>query len=160
MRTILASFALLAPIVVGQGFTTVPIQGTHNIQTNLINIVPTGTFTPNNSLGSPFSISSAAGNCGPAGNAPCNYFDGFTGAGKSVTFTVSVPNATDVYTLMNTYFPPAGALIATVKFVAPNYTGLYQFNATVANAASGNAPVVFTLNGSNGTQTLYLAVQD
>jgi hypothetical protein len=65
-----------------QTFTYVPIPGTHNIQTNLINTFPTGIFTANNTLATPFNISSAPGNCGPADNAPCNYYDGFTGSGK------------------------------------------------------------------------------
>jgi uncharacterized protein (TIGR03437 family) len=43
--------------------------------------------------------------------------------------------------------------------LAPNYTGLYQFNITVPNVPPGNAvPLTFTVAGVNGTQTLYIAV--
>lgn len=41
--------------------------------------------------------------------------------------------------------------------LAPGYTGLYQFNLTMPSVASGNAAVAFTLNGTTGTQTLYIA---
>jgi uncharacterized protein (TIGR03437 family) len=100
-------------------YTYVPIPGNENIQTELISAFPTGAFTANNALATPFSISSAAGNCGTAKNAPCNYYDGFgsSGNGKSITLNVSVVNPTDVYTLMNAYSPPAGQQIASIKFV-------------------------------------------
>jgi uncharacterized protein (TIGR03437 family) len=43
--------------------------------------------------------------------------------------------------------------------LAPNYTGLYQFNVTVPNAPANNAlPLSFNLGGAPGTQTLYIAV--
>jgi uncharacterized protein (TIGR03437 family) len=43
--------------------------------------------------------------------------------------------------------------------LAPNYTGLYQFNVVVpANIGSGDAPLTFAVGGVAGTQTLYLAV--
>ena len=102
-----------------QTFSYVPIPGTHNIQTNLINTFPTGTFIANNTLATPFNISSAPGNCGTANNAPCNYYDGFgsTGSGKSLTLNVSIAGPTDAYTLMNAYGPPAGQQIATIQFV-------------------------------------------
>jgi uncharacterized protein (TIGR03437 family) len=44
--------------------------------------------------------------------------------------------------------------------LAPSYTGLYQFNLTVPNVASGNQPLTFTVDGVAGTQTLYVAVQN
>jgi uncharacterized protein (TIGR03437 family) len=58
-----------------------------------------------------------------------------------------------------------GALLANERRpgggLAPDYTGLYQFNITVPNGAAGNAvALTFTLNGVPGTQTLYLAVQN
>ena len=41
----------------------------------------------------------------------------------------------------------------------PDYVGLYQFNIVVpAVAASNAAPLTFTLGGTNGTQTLYIAI--
>jgi uncharacterized protein (TIGR03437 family) len=43
--------------------------------------------------------------------------------------------------------------------LAPNYTGLYQFNVVVPNIAANNAlPLSFNLGGVKGTQTLYIAV--
>lgn len=42
--------------------------------------------------------------------------------------------------------------------LAPNYTGLYQFNIMVPSVAAGTLPIAFTLGGAAGTQTLYLAV--
>ena len=41
--------------------------------------------------------------------------------------------------------------------LAPDFTGLYQFNVTVPSVAPGNAVLTFTLNGVSGTQTLYIA---
>jgi len=52
---------------------------------------------------------------------------------------------------------PAAAQYAGL---APGYVRLYQFNVVVpAIAANNAAPVTFTVNGTAGTQTLYLAVQ-
>ncbi len=42
--------------------------------------------------------------------------------------------------------------------LAPDYTGLYQFNLTVPTAPAGNAALTFTLNGTAGTQTLYIPI--
>jgi uncharacterized protein (TIGR03437 family) len=42
--------------------------------------------------------------------------------------------------------------------LAPSYTGLYQFNIVVPDVPSGNQPLTFTVDGINGTQTLYVAV--
>jgi uncharacterized protein (TIGR03437 family) len=54
-----------------------------------------------------------------------------------------------------------GIAAALYACLAPNYTGLYQFNVTVPNAAAGNAvPVTFTLAGANSTQTLNIAVSN
>jgi uncharacterized protein (TIGR03437 family) len=56
-----------------------------------------------------------------------------------------------------------GGLPATAVYsgLAPNYTGLYQFNIVVPNVAAGNAvPLTFTLDGVPGTQTLSIAVQN
>jgi uncharacterized protein (TIGR03437 family) len=45
--------------------------------------------------------------------------------------------------------------------LAPNFTGLYQFNVVVpANAGSGVLPLTFTVGGVPGTQTLYLALSN
>jgi uncharacterized protein (TIGR03437 family) len=42
--------------------------------------------------------------------------------------------------------------------LAPNYTGLYQFNITVPDVTAGNQPLTFSVNGTAGTQTLAVAV--
>ena len=43
--------------------------------------------------------------------------------------------------------------------LAPNYTGLYQFNVVVPSVAANNAlPLSFNLGGVAGAQTLYIAV--
>jgi uncharacterized protein (TIGR03437 family) len=55
-----------------------------------------------------------------------------------------------------------GGAPAAVRYagLAPDYVGLYQFNVVVpAIAANNAAPVTFTVNGTAGTQTLYLAVE-
>lgn len=41
--------------------------------------------------------------------------------------------------------------------LAPDFTGLYQFNITMPFATPGNAALAFTLNGVSGTQTLTIA---
>jgi uncharacterized protein (TIGR03437 family) len=55
-----------------------------------------------------------------------------------------------------------GGTQATVTYqgLARNYLGLYQFDLVVPQvAASDSVPVTFSLGGTAGTQTLYLAVQ-
>jgi uncharacterized protein (TIGR03437 family) len=45
--------------------------------------------------------------------------------------------------------------------LAPNYTGLYQFNIVVpANAGGGAVPLTFSVGSAAGAQTLYLAVSN
>jgi uncharacterized protein (TIGR03437 family) len=54
-----------------------------------------------------------------------------------------------------------GAPVTDVPYsgLAPNFTGLYQFNVVVpANPGSGAVPLTFAVGGVSGTQTLYLAV--
>ncbi len=101
------------------GYQLLTFPTTNNIQTGLINAFPTGIFTANNFLGTPFSISAAGGNCGPAGEAPCNFYDGFgsLGNGLSIEINVSIDGPTDIYTLMNAYSPPAGVQVATIQFL-------------------------------------------
>jgi uncharacterized protein (TIGR03437 family) len=49
----------------------------------------------------------------------------------------------------------------TYQGLAPNFVGLYQFNVTVPNIANNDlAPLTYTLNGTAGTQTLFLAVHN
>jgi uncharacterized protein (TIGR03437 family) len=52
---------------------------------------------------------------------------------------------------------------ATVTYAgfAPTYVGLYQINVTVPNvAASDSVPLTFTLGGTSGPQSLFIAVQN
>jgi uncharacterized protein (TIGR03437 family) len=54
-----------------------------------------------------------------------------------------------------------GGVEAQVQYagLAPNYVGLYQFNVVVPSIPANNAaPVTFTVNGTAGTQILYMAV--
>jgi len=44
--------------------------------------------------------------------------------------------------------------------LAPFYTGLYQFDIIVPMVPAGNAALTFNVNGTDGTQTLYIAVQN
>lgn len=114
----LAGLGLLARLAFALDYTYVPVPGDANTQTQLISTIPTGIFTANNALATPFSISAAPGKCGPTGISPCNALAfGFSSSGQSVTLAVSVANATDVYTLMNALMPPPGAQLATIKFV-------------------------------------------
>ena len=51
--------------------------------------------------------------------------------------------------------------IAQYSGLAPNYTGLYQFNVVVPNTSvSGPIPLTFTLDGMPGRQVLSIAVQN
>jgi trimeric autotransporter adhesin len=56
-----------------------------------------------------------------------------------------------------------GGTPATVQYagLAPGAIGLYQINVFVPTSASPNdlTPVTFTVNGTNSTQTLYVAIQ-
>lgn len=54
-----------------------------------------------------------------------------------------------------------GGVPAAVTYagLAPAYAGLYQFNVVVPNVApSDTVPVTFSLGGTSGTQTLYIAI--
>ncbi len=62
-------------------------------------------------------------------------------------------------TPLNLFFASAQATLSYQGLIPP-YLGLYQFNAVVPNVASGSlVPLTFVLGSSNGTQTLYTAVQ-
>ncbi|HUE00088.1 MAG TPA: IPT/TIG domain-containing protein [Bryobacteraceae bacterium] len=67
-------------------------------------------------------------------------------------------------TLASSFQMSIGGIPVTNVFyygLAPNYTGLYQFNVVVpANAGTGAVPLTFTVGGGAGTQTLYLAVSN
>jgi uncharacterized protein (TIGR03437 family) len=63
--------------------------------------------------------------------------------------------------LASTFQMSLGGLPVTTAYagLAPNYTGLYQFNITVPGAAaSGTIPLTFTVDDVSGTQTLFIAV--
>jgi uncharacterized protein (TIGR03437 family) len=56
-----------------------------------------------------------------------------------------------------------GSALANLSYfgLAPNFVGLYQFNVVVPPVPANNAvPLSFTLNGADGAQTLYTAVQN
>jgi hypothetical protein len=82
---------------------------TNTIKTGLIKEMPTGIFHPANGFGERFDIISDANGR--------NFYDGFGGNGSALTINVSIPNVTDVYTLMNAYGPPSGSNGATVQFI-------------------------------------------
>jgi hypothetical protein len=100
------------------GYAFVPIPGANDcIQTDLISTFPEGTFTADNMAATPFRIATAPTTCGYTGTGACNFYDGFTSSGQTLTMNVSIPRVTHVYTLMNAYAPPAGVQIATIEFV-------------------------------------------
>ncbi len=64
-------------------------------------------------------------------------------------------------TLTSTFQMSVGGAQATAQYsgLAPNYTGLYQFNIIIPSIpASAAAPIAFTLNGVAGTQSLAIAI--
>jgi uncharacterized protein (TIGR03437 family) len=62
-------------------------------------------------------------------------------------------------TALTMFFGQSQATITYDGLIAP-YLGLYQFNVTVPNVASGNLiPLTFILGSAGGAQTLYTAVQ-
>ena len=76
-------------------------------------------------------------------------------------------NAGVIVTQNNTLAEPFTISVGGVQVkpnydgLAPNYTGLYQINIQIpANVPTGDAvPLTFTLNGTAGAQTLYIAIQ-
>jgi hypothetical protein len=117
----------------------VKIPATDSIQTDLISTFPEGTYKPKHGWAS-FSIPSRPNKCGYAETGSCNFYDGFgfDGSGSSITMKTKVPNAAAAYTLMNAYSPPAGAQIATTKFVG-----------------SGGATVTFALVSGKDIRDFY-----
>lgn len=79
--------------------------------------------------------------------------------------TPSVPVgeiATQLDQLTGSLSVSIGGQSATVQYdgLSSCCAGVYQFNVVVPNVSAGNAvPLTFTLNGTTGTQTLYIAVQ-
>jgi uncharacterized protein (TIGR03437 family) len=65
--------------------------------------------------------------------------------------------------LANPFSLSIGGSAATLAYqgLAPNFVGLYQFNVVVPNIANNDlASLTYTLNGTAGPQTLYLAVHN
>jgi uncharacterized protein (TIGR03437 family) len=65
--------------------------------------------------------------------------------------------------LTNSFGIQIGNTPATIQYagLAPQETGLYQFNITVPSVPAGSAvPLTFTLGGTPGAQTLDIAVQN
>lgn len=70
-----------------------------------------------------------------------------------------VQNLNSLTTPLSMFFGPAQAAL-TYQGLVPAYIGLYQFNVTVPNVASGNlVPLTFILGSTNSSQTLYTAIQ-
>jgi hypothetical protein len=92
------------------------IPTTNSIQDDLISTFPEGTYKPKKGVGT-FSIPSTPDTCGYAKTGACNFYDGFTGSGTSITIKADVKDPVDAYTLMNAYSPPSGVQIATIEFV-------------------------------------------
>ena len=65
-----------------------------------------------------------------------------------------------INTLASSFQLSIGGMPANVDYsgLAPNYTGLYQFNVTVPEVAPGNVPLTFKVGSVTGSQTLSLAV--
>lgn len=152
-------FGLLAELAVGDTiYTYVPIPGSNDIQTNLISTFPTAIYTANNALGTSFDVAgTGTSTCGQPGTAACNFYDGFTQSGSTLTLNVSVVNATDVYTLLNAYDPAEGQELATIEFLGTGGTSLtYEliggedirdfYQGAFANALTNNVPGVNALN--------------
>lgn len=113
-----AVLALTARLALALDYTFLPFQGNGNIQTELMNTFPVGSFAAGNALATPFSIASAPGNCGPSASLPCNYYRfALNASGSSITIKTTVGSPTDIYTLMNAYDPAPGQQLATITFV-------------------------------------------
>jgi hypothetical protein len=107
---------LAASAAQGQVLTPVPLTYNANWQTSVISTVPSGTFVANNDFATLFQIpSTSSKSCTVSG--PCNYYSDTSFNGQSVTFDVTVANATDVYTLMNATSPQPGATLGTISFI-------------------------------------------
>jgi len=122
------AFTLLPGL--GQAATNqfIPFTYTHNIQSALISTFPTGIYTAQD--GTQFSIPASGSNFYDNGSAQ------FT-TGAQLTMNVNLPNATDVYTLMNAYAPLAGE-IGTIQFLG-----------------TGGTHVSFSLTGGNNIRDFY-----
>jgi uncharacterized protein (TIGR03437 family) len=120
-------------------YTYVPLPANSSIETDLMSTFPTGMFTANNALATPFSIPTTPVTCGASGASPCNYYRfGLNATGTSITIQTSVASPTDVYTLMNAYDPASGQKLATITFVG-----------------SGGASLTFPLTGGQDIRDVH-----
>jgi uncharacterized protein (TIGR03437 family) len=88
------------------------------------------------------------------------YGTGFGAVTPSVDAGVVVQQSNALTTPIQVFFGGAAAQV-TYAGLAPTTVGLYQFNVVVPSvAASDSVPLTFTLGGTAGLQTLYIAVQD
>jgi uncharacterized protein (TIGR03437 family) len=80
-----------------------------------------------------------------------------------VTPSISAGQVVTAQNALPTFQMQIGGTPATVQYagLAPGAIGLYQINVFVPTSATANdlTPVTFTVNGTSGTQTLYIAVQ-
>ena len=75
----------------------------------------------------------------------------------------TIVGAQELNKLTNPFSMSIGGSSATLIYqgLATQFVGLYQFNVTVPNIANNDfAPLSYTLNGTTGPQTLYLAVHN
>lgn len=148
-------------------------SATYNVN---VNATQPGLFAPPQFLLNGKQYAGALFNDGATYVLPPGAVTGITSkrasVGNTITFygvgfgavTPNIP-AGQIVTQSNTlpgFQMQIGGATAAIQFagLAPNAIGLYQFNVVVpAVTASDSVPVTFTLGGSSGTQTLYIAVQ-
>jgi uncharacterized protein (TIGR03437 family) len=142
-----------------------------------VNAVEPGLYAPSSFLIGGKQYAGALANDGVTFILPPGAISGITSQrakpGDRITFygvgfgpvTPSIP-AGQVVTAQNalpTFQMQIGGAPATAQYagLAPGAIGLYQINAFVPTSAAANdlTPVTFTVNGTSGTQTLYIAVQ-
>lgn len=143
-----------------------------------VNAIEPGIFAPSQLLLSGKQYAGALFNDGATYAIPPGAVSGFPSRravpGDLVTFYgvgfgPVTPNiqagtvATQLSALPSSLSVQIGGLPATIQYagLAPNAIGLYQINVYIPAGATANdlTPVTFSLNGTQGTQTLYIAVQ-
>jgi uncharacterized protein (TIGR03437 family) len=88
------------------------------------------------------------------------YGIGFGPVTGGITAGEIVPQTNSLTATMAIEFGTTQA-IPSYDGLVPSFVGLYQFNVTVPTVTPNNAePLSFTLGGTKGTQTLYIAVQN